>query len=108
MFARVLKEYSMDFDDLLQTPIRRFWFLSNQVDRLRAESEMRQLQLLASAQSGEGFKASYDHLNNQLGKIYVWDEPISGEIVVDPVTGMDPEFNREGLHALATKNRINQ
>jgi len=78
-------------------PIRRFWFLNNQVDRLRAEQEIRQLQILACAQSSEGFKSSYDHLNTQMGKIYVWEEPKIGEIVIDPKTGLNPEFNREGL-----------
>lgn len=107
LFARVLKEYGIGFDDLLQTPLRRFWFLNNQIDRLRAEKELRQLQLLASAQSGDAFKATYDHLSNQIGKIYVWDEAVSNEIVINTETGLDPEFDRNGLHALKNKNRIN-
>lgn len=97
----------MDFDSLLQTPLRRFWFLNNQIDRLRAEKELRYLQLLASAQSGDAFKATYDHLTNQVGKIYVWDEAAPEKIIINSDTGLDPEFDREGLHALKAKNRVN-
>jgi len=97
----------MDFDSLLQTPLRRFWFLNNQIDRLRAEKELRHLQLLASAQSGDAFKATYDHLTNQIGKIYVWDEAAPEKIIINSDTGLDPEFDREGLHALKAKNRVN-
>jgi len=69
---------------------------------LRAEQEIRQLQILACAQSSEGFKSSYDHLVSQMGKVYVWKEPKIGEIVIDPETGLNPEFDREGLRKFKT------
>jgi len=81
-------------------PIRRFWFLNNQIDRLRAEQEIRQLQILACAQSSEGFKSSYDHLSTQMGQVYVWQEPKVGEIIIDSTTGLNTEFDREALQRL--------
>lgn len=83
--------------------IRRFWFLSNQVDRLRSEQDLRQIQLLASVGSVEAYKHASEHLKSQTGQVYVWAMKTPTEIVVDPDTGLDPEFNREGLRALKMK-----
>jgi hypothetical protein len=100
-----MKTYSMSFEDVLALTPRRFWFLHNQVDRLRAEEQMLQLQILGSVQSGEGYETALKGLTTQLGQVYVW-EPITipVELKVDPVTGLDPEFDREGLRALKARH----
>lgn len=84
-------------------PIRRFWFLSNQVERLRAEKDQRRLQLLASVTTQDGFKAANDQLKDEIGTVYVWTPKVDTEIRIDPNTGLDPEFDKEGLRALKAR-----
>lgn len=81
-------------------PLKKFWFLSNQVDRIRAERDLRQIQLLASVGSVEAYKNATDYLKDQAGTIYVWEPEAPAEITLDPETGLDVEFDREGLRAL--------
>jgi hypothetical protein len=100
----VLAEYSLSFDELMNLSIRRFWFIANMIERLRAEKDLRQIQLMASVGSVEAYKSAREFLQEQMGQIYVLDigdAPV--EIKVDPTTGLDPEFDREGLRALRMK-----
>lgn len=94
----------MSFDEVMNLSIKRFWFLANQIERLRAEKDLRQIQLLASVGSTEAYKTARDYLKDQMGEIYVLeaDAPPT-EIRIDPETGLDPEFDREGLRALKMK-----
>jgi hypothetical protein len=101
-----MKEYGQSFDQVMALTPRRFWALSNQIDRLRAETDLRQIRLLASHQSAEAYKMATEHLTSQVGQVYVWrKDVVSNKIVIDPDTGeeMDPEFDREGLRALKQK-----
>jgi len=94
----------MSFDELLNLSLKRFWFLSNQIDRLRAKKDLRQLQLLASVTSVESYKAATEFLEKQVGQVYVWKpKNVPPVIQIDPETGLDPEFDREGLRALKRK-----
>jgi hypothetical protein len=99
----VLQEYGLGFNELMSLPIKRFWFLSNQIERLRAEKDQRQLQLLASVTTQDGFKAANENLKQAIGKVYVWTPKVNTEIRIDPKTGLDPEFDREGLRALKAR-----
>ncbi len=84
--------------------IKRFWFIANMIERLRAEKDLRQIQLLASVGSPEAYKAARAFLQEQAGQIYVLEGPSAPvEIKIDPQTGLDPEFDREGLRALKMK-----
>lgn len=94
----------MSFDELMSLSIKRFWFLSNQIDRIRAEKDLRQLQMLGSATSQEAYKAAHDHLRDQAGQVYVWQPVAPKEIKIDPDTGLDPEFDRAGLQALKARH----
>lgn len=97
----------MDFDSVLNLELKRFWFLNNQIDRLRAEQDLRRLQILGSVNDGDTYKQALDNLQEQMGQVFVWgktDESI--EIRIDPVTGLDPEFDREGLHSLKGMGKI--
>jgi hypothetical protein len=98
-----MAEYSMSFDELMALPIKRFWFLANQVDRIRAERDLRQLQMLGSATSLEAYKMANEHLNGQVGQVYVWAPVAPGEIKINPDTGLDAEFDRAGLDMLKAK-----
>ena len=100
----MLAEYSLSFDELMDLSIRRFWFIANMIERIRAEKDLRQIQLMASVGSPEAYKAARDFLLDQMGQIYVLEvgeAPV--EIKIDPKTGLDPEFDREGLRSLKMK-----
>lgn len=100
----MLAEYSLSFDELMNLSIKRFWFLANMIERIRAEKDLRQIQLMASVGSAEAYTAARDFLKEQMGEIYVLEGPTAPvEIKIDPQTGLDPEFDRAGLQALKMK-----
>jgi hypothetical protein len=101
-----MKEYGTSFEDLLMITPRRFWFLHNQLDRIKAQEHVFQLQLLGSVQSGEAYEAAMKNLNATVGQVFYYDEPASApvELKIDPHTGLDPEFDREGLRALKARH----
>lgn len=92
----------MSWDDLLHAPIRRFWFLLNQIDRLRSDAAIEQLHLMASVGSAEAYKSAIDHLKQEIGQVYVWETPVTS-IVVENESELDPEFDRAGLAALKAR-----
>ena len=57
----------MSYKNIMDMPIRAFWVFNSNVNRLRAEDDMRQLQVLASAQSGEGYEDCMSGLKEELG-----------------------------------------
>lgn len=81
-------------------PLKKFWFLLNQIDRLRAEDNFRLLQLTAAAGSGEGYETMAENLKKQIGITYVWEEAAPRVIVVETAEGLDPEFDRTAFNAL--------
>lgn len=98
-----MAEYGYTVETVLKLPVKQFWFISNMVDRLRAEKDLRQIQLLASVTTKEAYTEAFKSLNNQAGQVYVFEKEIPKEIRIDPATGLDPEFDREGLRALKMK-----
>lgn len=82
--------------------IKRFWFLANQVDRIRGERELRQMQLMASVTAADAYKAAHEHLKAEVGQVYIWRPVAPKEIVIDP-NMPDPEFDRAGFNALKAK-----
>ncbi|WKZ86345.1 hypothetical protein N5B55_05165 [Ralstonia pickettii] len=59
-------------------PIRRFWLMSNNINRLMAERDMRALSVAGSAQSGEGFTEYRQQLILEIGTV-LRDDPMSSE-----------------------------
>lgn len=98
----------MDFDAVLNLPLKRFWFLVNQVDRLRAEQDIRHLQLIGSANDGEAISMALESLKKEMGRVFVWEETTPAVIRIDPNTGLDPEFDREGLRALKALSELRE
>jgi hypothetical protein len=101
----VLAEYTgYTIETLMEVPIKQFWFIANMIERIRAEKDLRHIQLLASVGSVEGYTAARDFLKEQAGEIYVMEGPTAPvQFKIDPQTGLDPEFDREGLRALKMK-----
>lgn len=96
----------MGFDEVLRLPYKRFWFLLAQVSRFEAEEDLRLIRTGASVTSEESYKSASKHFEGILGEIYVRDrtEPVVMKVPeIDPETGLDPEFDRAGLHALKAR-----
>ena len=55
-------------------PLKLFWMMHKNVDRLTAEDDMRLASALISSQSGEGFSELMNNLRKQMGKVVVIDE----------------------------------
>lgn len=61
--------YSIPRLELLATPVKTFWLLSRNVSRIQAENDQRQLSVMTSSQSGEGWKALTAALKNEVGEV---------------------------------------
>ena len=80
---------------------RQFWFLVNQINRLRAEDDLRRLQVMGAVNTSEAYEQAVENLQKTVGEIYIWEPShLTDELVLDPDTGLDPEFDREGLRQL--------
>lgn len=50
-------------------PASRFWAMHKNIDRVAAEESVRDLNIAASSQSGEGFKEMITSLREQMGDV---------------------------------------
>lgn len=83
--------------------LKRFWFLVNQIDRIEAAGRLNHIEMLASVTSEKTYAAAREDYKSKVGKIFVWTPATPKELVVDPETGLDPEFDRAALRALKAK-----
>lgn len=61
--------------ELLGVPLTMFWMLSRNIDRMRAEEDVRNLQVARAAQAdGEGVKAFMEGLQLRIGRPVVTDK----------------------------------
>lgn len=68
----------MEYPAVRALPLRTFWSLNRQVDRLRAESEQRQLRLLSAAENPESAKKLSDALSTQINNPVVYEKKFDG------------------------------
>lgn len=73
-------------------PMRRFWFLNRQIDRIQAEQDLRHVQAVSASVSQDGYKKVFDTLQKTLGEIVVF-EPSVNMLNLDD-NAPDPEFDR--------------
>jgi hypothetical protein len=78
--------------------MKRFWFYHRQVDRIRAEKDIRQLSVLAGATGQEAFEQVHKRLDEQLGQLLV-HQPIAPTLIVN-TNEPDPDLERDKLDAL--------
>jgi len=76
--------YKLSDEQVLKMPARRFWLLNKNLNRLMAENDIRNLQVLVSAESSEGTKQTQERLFLEIG----------------PVVVQEPTFDRDGLNRL--------
>lgn len=100
--------FGFSHEAVLQMPIKRFWFYNKQADRVRAEEDLRMINLLASVTSKDAYESALNGLYRQMGEIIV---KAPGSEMLD-VDGPDPEYERDKLLALKaslarTKKKVN-
>lgn len=88
-------------------PYREFLWLWMQADRLEAERDIRQLELLVCAQGQEGMEQMFTHLRQLRGvtEVYMAESPKVVEINTDD-GALDPDFNRQALRALKARHGV--
>ncbi|HYG86989.1 MAG TPA: hypothetical protein VD978_12085 [Azospirillum sp.] len=69
----------------MSLPIRAFWLLNRNIDRLTAEEDMRAMTNTLCAQSGEGYRLHAAALSEQMGQV---------------VLVIDTTYDRQGLNEL--------
>lgn len=61
------------------------------------------MHMLSAMGSQEGFEKAIEALSDQIGRVYVWEVETPAKVRVDPITGLDPEFDRDALRALKAR-----
>lgn len=99
LFAQVIRFYGLSFEQVRSLPLGSFWFLSNKIDRIRAEETIWQLQTVASATSAESYKTSLADLRSLVGTVVVLKKPAVSTLDLND-TEEDPAFDRAALQSL--------
>ena len=61
--------YSISHASALDLPLQTFWLMSNSINRISAEKDIRQLAVSAASQSEQGHKSASNALKEELGSI---------------------------------------
>lgn len=69
--CRVMRNYSMTWQQVMDLDFKLFWLLNRQIGRLQAEEDKRHLNIAMSAQSGEAAKEIQRNLGEELGQIVI-------------------------------------
>lgn len=62
--------YGLGYRELMALPIKTFWMLNKNVNRLLAEKDLRALSMAINSQSNEGVTALREKLSEELGNPY--------------------------------------
>lgn len=65
--CRVMRFYSMPYREVMDLPVRAFWFMSSQIDRVLASESLTSLHITASAQGGSSYEETKRQLLDVLG-----------------------------------------
>lgn len=79
-------------------PMRRFWLLSRNADRVRAEEQSTSLMIAVSSQAGESAKQLHGDLIKQMGRVIHYD--VETSTISHPKHRRDPDAGLK-LKALA-------
>lgn len=69
-------------------PLRAFWVFNGAVNRIQAEKDLRQLQLLGASQSSEAFTELHEALNKELGQPTVVIDNTSDGDAIEKLKGL--------------------
>jgi hypothetical protein len=66
--------YPLSYLETRQLPLKTFWGLNKNIDRISAERDLRQAMVGIRSQSSEGVKEMMTDLRGQMGTVYEIDE----------------------------------
>jgi hypothetical protein len=78
-------------------PVKTFWMMHKNIDRLMAEADLRMLSVIAYGQSGEGVETFSKDMRKQMGQVAIIDEA---------KVAMTEDVDSEGLESLKAMGRI--
>lgn len=86
-----MRGYGLTYLEVLRTPLAAFWMLNRNLDRLRAEEDLRALQvsIVGSGKDGKAVESLDRQLRTEMGQ----------------VTIAKPKLDRKGLNELRTLQR---
>lgn len=64
----------MSYEDVLKLPLKTFWLLNRQLNRLRAEEDLRRLKISVASGSEEGFNTAHGELVKELGSPVIMED----------------------------------
>jgi hypothetical protein len=99
----VLAHYGFDVPTLRKLPIVTFWMLNKAIDRMAAERDLRAARLMVQTQSEEGLTKLLADLQQQLGKIVVFDE---GKLAMQMKRDKITEDLRAELNAIGDMSNV--
>lgn len=66
--CRVSHFYGIGYREVMSLPVRAFWVMNQNIDRLRAEQDLRTINVAIATQSEESYKATVEALNKERGE----------------------------------------
>ena len=94
----MIETFGFSHEAAVTMPIKRFWFYHRQVDRIRAEKDIRMLHVLAGVTSQEGVTKLQERLSEQVGKLLVY-QPIGRSLDINS-NDAEAGLNRDQLERL--------
>lgn len=94
--------YSMGYREVFALPIRIFWTLSSNINRIEAERDGRQLRIAASAHAGKTAKDLFERLEREKGEVFeVRDtsKPQSASALANMLAKQDRELRGRDVKA---------
>lgn len=67
----------MSYAEAMNLPIRSFWFMSDQIERVQSGEDQRKFRISANAYGGEGVKDYLEELSKSVGQVYVLDKNVA-------------------------------
>ena len=74
MFSRFCHFYSMSDAQVLDMPVRRFWLMNSNIQRIQAEFDLRKMSVVASAQDGKAYEQYRKTLVIEIGDVTITNQ----------------------------------
>jgi hypothetical protein len=72
-----MRFYGLSYEEMLALPIKMFWFMNAQIDRINAQHDMRALEVTMCSQSGEMAVGHHEKLVLEVGTVVtLMDDPL--------------------------------
>ncbi len=85
--------YNQSYGEVMKLPIKAFWLMSSNIERIQAQKDMRTLTVAVCGQGGEAAQSHRERLNVEVGSIVKLDD--------NPMNAFRDEAGFAELRALA-------